>query len=471
MSRENGAKITMPCLHGVTDNLALLAEADKRAAAYTASVDDRSPYPEARAIEMLEAFDEDVPVRGRPDHETLALLDDVGSPATAVTTGPRYFGYVVGGVLPAAAAAERLVLAWDQRASTFTSSPVAAVIERLAGRWILDILDLPRESAVGFGTSATACTVACLSAARRALLARRGWDWDADGAFGAPQVRVVASTAVHVAVSKALRILGFGLRNVVPAPVDQFGRVDPARLPELDDNTILILQAGEVNTGAFDPFADILPRANKAKAWVHVDGAFGLWARASSSANLCNGIEQADSWTADGHKWLNTPYDGAFSVCRNADALEAAMSSDAAYSPSEPHAQQNLTLEFSRRARGIPIWAALRSLGRDGLRELVDRNIAQARHLSDSLKDIGFEVPVPTFLNQVLAFTHSDDTTRNICRAVQRSGKGWFGLTIWEHRVAMRISVSSYRTGVDDVASLIDALATAFNEYSHVHSR
>lgn len=448
----------------------LLAQADRRAAAYAATVDTRPPYPDARAIEKLKAFDEDLPARGRPDDETLALLDDFGSPATAVTTGPRYFGYVVGGLLPAAAAADRLVLAWDQRASTFTSSPVAAVIERQAGRWILEALGLPRDSAVGFGTSATACTLACLSAARRTLLARQGWDWDADGAMGSPSVRVVASAAMHVAVAKALRILGFGLRNVVPAPVDSFGRVDSAQLPELDDTTILILQAGEVNTGAFDPFAVILPRASKARAWVHVDGAFGLWARASStSAPMCAGIEQADSWTADGHKWLNTPYDGAFSICRDPGALEAAMSSDAVYSPSEPHAQQNLTLEFSRRARGIPIWAALRSLGRDGLGELVDRNISQARRISEAMESIGFDVPVPTFLNQVLARASSDEATRAICQAVQRSGSAWFGLTCWDNRVAIRISVSSYRTGDDDVAALVDSLAAAFHETHYPH--
>lgn len=440
----------------------LMGEADRRAAVYAASVSTRAPYPDARAIGMLQGFSEPLPDQGRPAGETLAILDDLGSPATAVTTGPRYFGYVVGGVLPAAAAAERLMLAWDQRASTYTSSPAAAVIERQAGRWVLDALDLPRESAVGFGTSATACTIACLSAARRTLLARQGWDWDADGAAGAPPIRIVASATIHVAVSKALRILGFGLRNVVPAPVDPFGRVDPAQLPELDAGTILCLQAGEVNTGAFDPFADILPRAARARAWAHVDGAFGLWARASSAAALCEGIDLADSWTADGHKWLNTPYDGAFSICRDAAALEAAMSSDADYSPSEPHAQQNLTLEFSRRARGIPIWAALRSLGRDGLRELVDRNVTQADRISVAMARIGFELPVPTFLNQVLARAGNDDATRSICHAIQSSGAGWFGMTRWQGRDAMRISVSSYRTGDDDVAALIAALAQAF---------
>lgn len=435
-----------------------MAEADRRAAVYAQSVATRRAWPDDAALSQLSQFEEQWPDRGRPDEETLALLDDVGSPATAVTTGPRYFGYVVGGVLPAAAAAERMVLAWDQRASCFTSSPVAATVEAAAGRWILDALDLPREGAVGFGTSATACTLACIAAARRSILARKGWDWDADGFVGAPPVRVVASATIHVAVSKALRILGFGLRNVVPAPVDQLGRIDPAQLPALDQGTILCLQAGEVNTGAFDPFAALLPVAMAAGAWSHIDGAFGLWARASSSASLCDGIEAADSWTADGHKWLNTPYDGAFAICRDRRALAQAMSSDAAYSPAEADAQQNLTLEFSRRARGIPIWAALRSLGREGLRDLIDRNIAQARRIGSALVDAGFELLAPVTLNQVLARAPTDAATVGICEAIQESGIAWFGQTQWQGRPAFRISVSSWRTGDEHVEQLIAAM-------------
>lgn len=452
----------------MTSEMNLIAEADKRAATYTESAATRRAWPDAAALAGLSRFAEQWPNEGRPDEETLALLDDVGSPATAATTGPRYFGYVVGGVLPAAAAAERMVLAWDQRASCFDSSPVAATIEAVAGRWVLDALDLPRDSAVGFGTSATACTIACIAAARRSILARKGWDWDADGIAGAPPVRVVASTTIHVAVSKALRILGFGLRNVVPAPVDAFGRVDPAQLPSLDAGTILCLQAGEVNTGAFDPFAALLPVAAAAGAWTHVDGAFGLWARASSSASLCDGIEAADSWTADGHKWLNTPYDGAFGICRDGQALAQAMSSDAVYSPAERDAQQNLTLEFSRRARGIPIWAAMRSLGRDGLRELIDRNIAQARHVGSALARAGFDVLAPVELNQVLVRAPTDAATVAICKAIQASGSAWFGLTQWKGRPAFRISVSSWRTGAEHVEDLIAALSGELARYDDI---
>ncbi len=284
------------------------------------------------------------------------------------------------------------MLAWDQCASSFDNSPIAATLERIAGGWVLDALDLPRQSVVGFGTSATASGLTCLSAARRSLLARRGWDFDRDGLSGAPEIRVVVSETVHVTVKKALRILGFGLGRLAVAPVDEFGRIDPLRLPPLDDATILCLQAGEVNTGEFDPFPPLIEQARVAGAWVHVDGAFGLWARAADSvASQAVGVDDADSWTTDGHKWLNTPYDGAIAICRDADAMAAAMNSDAAYATASREAQKNLTLEFSRRARGIPIWAALRSLGRDGVGRMVDHHCVLARRLADGLRDAGYQ--------------------------------------------------------------------------------
>ncbi|MDQ3159838.1 MAG: pyridoxal-dependent decarboxylase, partial [Pseudomonadota bacterium] len=345
-----------------------MTDADERAAAYIASIEQRVAYPDEEALSGLAAFDESWSQTGRPAAETLALLDNSGSPATTASNGPHYFGFVIGATLPAAAAAERLMIAWDQCASSFDGSPVAATLEKIAGRWVLEALDLPRESAVGFGTSATACGITCLSAGRRVLLDRLGWDFDRDGLHGAPDIRVIVPETAHVAVLKSLRVLGFGMGRVVRAPVDALGRVDPARLPQLDSRTILCLQAGEVNTGEFDLFAQIVPQAKEAGAWVHVDGAFGLWARTSTAKrHLTAGIDGADSWTVDGHKWLNTPYDGAMAICRDAEALAAAMNSDAAYSAAAVYAQKNLTLEFSRRARGVPIWAALRTLGREGV--------------------------------------------------------------------------------------------------------
>jgi glutamate/tyrosine decarboxylase-like PLP-dependent enzyme len=442
------------------DETALLADADRRAQQYLASVDKRRVFPDTAALNGLSAFDEPFPEQGKPPTDGLRLLDEAGSPATSASNGPSYFGFVIGAALPAASAAERLMLAWDQCASTFDNSPVSATVERVASRWILDVLDLPRESAVGFGTSATACTLAAIAAARRALLARKGWDLDGDGLVGAPEVKVVISELAHITVKKALRILGFGMRRVIVAPVDACGRIDPDRLPALDDMTILCLQAGEVNTGEFDPFAALIPRARAAGAWVHVDGAFGLWARASSKAALTEGIDGAHSWTTDGHKWLNTPYDGAMTICRDAGALAAAMNSDAAYSAAAQDAQKNLTLEFSRRPRGIPIWAALRSLGRSGVAAMIERHCAQASRIAEGLRAGGFEVLNRVVLNQVLVRARTDEQTVAIREAAQASGEVWFGATQWQSRPAFRISVSSWRTGEAQVERLIELLCT-----------
>lgn len=438
----------------------LLEDADRRALAYLDGIRDRRVFPTPDAIAALAGFDGPLPEQGLPAQQALQLLDELGSPATTASNGGRYFGFVIGATLPAAAAAERLVLAWDQCASSFDNSPAADRIEKAAARWVLESLGLPAESAVGFGTSATACTLACLSAARRTLLARKGWDFDGDGLMGAPEVRVVVSASVHITVKKALRILGFGINRLLVAPVDELGRIDPEQLPPLDDMTVLCLQAGEVNTGEFDPFAELIPLARAARAWVHVDGAFGLWARASSAAALVEGVEQADSWTTDGHKWLNTPYDGAMAICRDAEALATAMNSDAAYATASRDAQKNLNLEFSRRARGVPIWAALASLGRDGLRALIDRHLRQATYLAERLRGAGYQVLNRVVLNQVLVRADSDEQTLAIRLAAQATGEVWFGPTLWQGRPAFRLSVSSWRTTDADIERLANLLIT-----------
>ena len=436
----------------------ILADADRRAHNYLISIGKRRVFPDPAALNGLNAFDEPLPEDSTSPLDMLRLLDESGSPATAASNDPRYFGFVVGATLPPAAAAERLMLAWDQCASSFDNSPVAATIERIAARWVLDVLHLPRESAVGFGTSATACTLVAIAAARRALLSRKGWDFDADGLMGAPEVKVVISELAHITVRKALRVLGFGMKRVIVAPVDADGRIDPQKLPTLDDMTIFCLQAGEVNTGEFDPFAALIPHAKAAGAWVHVDGAFGLWARASAKASLTEGIDGADSWTTDGHKWLNTPYDGAMVICRDAAALSQAMNSDAVYLTGAHDAQKNLNLEFSRRARGIPIWAALRSLGRSGVAAMVERHCAQASRIAAGLRAGGFHVLNRVVLNQVLVRADTDEQTVAIREAAQASGEVWFGATVWKSQPAFRISVSSWRTRDEDVDRLVALL-------------
>lgn len=445
------------------DEILLAKDADARAYNYLGNIEERPVFPSPEKIMALDGLCEPLPQAGRPAAETLALMDDLGSPATVASNGPNYFGYVIGATLPVSAAAERLALAWDQCASSFDGGPSAATLEQQAGEWVLEILDLPRESAVGFGTSATACGLACLSAARSSLLASLGWDFENDGLIGAPEIRVVVPDTTHITVKKALRVLGFGLNRIIYAPTDNYGRVDPAQLPAIDNHTILCLQAGEVNTGEFDPFDKIIPMAKQAGAWVHVDGAFGLWARASeNSKHLTLGVDSADSWTTDGHKWLNTPYDGAIAICRDKDALARAMNSDAAYSTASVTAQKNLTLEFSRRARGIPIWAALRTLGRDGVAEMIDRHRRQASHVAKALQDVGYDVLNPVSLNQILLRASTDTHTRAIIEAAQNSGKIWFGPTVWQGRPAFRISISSWRTQDVHIDRLVQIMAELY---------
>lgn len=434
----------------------LLKDADRRAARYLSGVGNRNVYPNEEALQSLKILYAPLPLDGFSAENTLALLDEVGSPATVVTNGPRYFGFVVGALLPAAAAAERLALSWDQCASSFDNSPISAEIEKIATGWLLEILDLPKESAVGFGTSATASTIACLATARRALLSASGWDLDKDGLYGSPEIKVIVSDKVHITVRKALRVLGFGENRLKIAPTDEYGRILPDRLPEMDRHTILCLQAGEVNTGEFDPFAMIIPTAKKAGAWVHVDGAFGLWSRTVPSLKvLTEGIDQADSWTCDGHKWLNTTYDSAMAICRHANEMAQTMNSDAAYATADKSAQKNLTLEFSRKARGLPIWAVLRTLGRKGVATMIERHCQQAKRLAEGLLEAGYHILNRVPINQVLVRGPNDEATLAIRDTAEQAGIIWFGRTIWQDRPAFRLSVCSWRTTDADIERAI----------------
>eukprot|EP00026_Physarum_polycephalum_P007163 Phypoly_transcript_07219.p1 GENE.Phypoly_transcript_07219~~Phypoly_transcript_07219.p1 ORF type:complete len:478 (+),score=82.03 Phypoly_transcript_07219:52-1434(+) len=439
----------------------LLEEADTLGRQYLSSISSRPVFPSPSTLLALSHFDEPFPSTGLSPNDTLSLLHQFGSPATAANNGPMYFGFVLGSSLPCAAAAERLVLAWDQSAACFSASPISDKLEKIAGKWVLDALSLPPECAVGFGTSASACTLVALAAARRELLARQGWDFDNQGLIGAPEIKVVISELTHITVKKALRVLGFGMARLLVVPVDAHGRMDATQLPRLDASTIVCLQAGELNTGEFDPFADIIPVAKKAGAWVHVDGAFGLWARASSKVELTTGIQEADSWTTDGHKWLNTPYDSAMVICRHPHVLIGAMNSDAPYMTGNEDAQKNLTLEFSRRPRGISIWAALRVLGRDGVKELVETTCSLAYKIGEGLRKIeGYEVLNRVVINQVLFRCATDEETQRILTEAQGCGKTWFSGTRWQGRPAMRISVSSWRTRESDADELLALLAS-----------
>jgi glutamate/tyrosine decarboxylase-like PLP-dependent enzyme len=438
----------------------LLQDAARRAHRYLADLGNRSVAPAAGAVVGLERLGGVLPEDGLAPSKVLALLDDAGSPATIASAGGRYFGFVTGGVLPAALAAGWLGSAWDQNALSTMTSPAGAAIEAIALGWLKEVLALPDECAGAFVTGATMANLTALAAARHGVLGRAGWDVDADGLFGAPPVTVVVGEEVHASLFKVIALLGLGRERVVRVPADDQGRLRADALPALTGPTIVCAQAGNVNSGAFDPIADICTRAHADGAWVHVDGAFGLWAAAAPAyAGLVKGAEVADSWATDAHKWLNVSYDSGIALVRDAASLRAAMSMSAVYLPTgETREPFHYTPDSSRRARGLEIWAALLSLGRRGLADLVADNCAMASRIAQALRDAGHQVLNEVVLNQVLVSFGDGDTTDRVVAALQEEGTCWCGPTVWKGRAAMRVSVSSWATTDEDVADSIGAI-------------
>lgn len=438
----------------------LLHDAAERAARYLDTLDGRPVFPPPAAVAGLEALGGPLPAGPAAPAETLRLLDEVAGPATVASAGGRYFGFVTGGALPAAVAANTLAAAWDQNAAYTVMSPAAARLEEVALGWAAELLGLPAGCAGAIVTGATMANLAGLAAARHALLARRGWDVERDGLFGAPPLRVVVGDEVHVSLIKALGLLGLGRERVERVPVDGQGRMRADALPPLDDATILCIQAGNVNTGAFDPAGELCARAGAAGAWVHVDGAFGLWAAASPAhAHLADGYAGADSWATDAHKYLNAPYDSGVVFCRHPEQLRGAMAAGAAYlQAGEQREAAHYGPDFSRRARGVELWAALHSLGRAGVAGLVARSCRHARRLAEGLAAAGFAVLNEVALNQVLVSFGDDEATRRVVAAVQAEGTCWAGATIWQGRAAMRLSVSSWATTDADVERALGAI-------------
>lgn len=439
---------------------ALLQDAAARAARYLEELPGRRVLPDATAMQGLTAWDAPLPDEPTDPAETLRLLDEVGSPATMATTGGRFFGFVIGSALPVTVAANWIATAWDQNTGRYAVTPATAELERIAAGWLVDVLGLPPGTGAGFVTGATLANFSSLAAARHAVLKRAGWDVEAQGLFGAPPVTVVVGEEVHPTVIKALGLLGFGRSRVVRVPVDAQGRMRAEAFPRIEAPAIVCLQAGNVNTGAFDPAPVIVPRAKAAGAWVHVDGAFGLWAAASPRlAPLMAGFGDADSWATDAHKWLNVPYDSGIAFVRDADALRAAMAVRAAYLPSDSAREpSDLTPELSRRARGVDVWAALRSLGRSGLAEMFERNCRQARRFADGFAAAGHEILNDVVLNQVLVSFGAPDLNARVITAIQQDGTCWCGGTEWQGRSAMRISVCSWATTDADVERSLEAM-------------
>ena len=440
----------------------LLADAARRAADYLEGLETRGVAPDVQAIEKLIAgLDQPLPDAPESAAAVLAFIDDFGSAATAATAGGRYLGFVTGGALPAALATNILATAWDQNAFSFVSSPAAAKFEEAALRWVKEALGLPQAAGGALVTGATMANFTGLAAARNQVLKRANWDVDADGLFGAPELTVFVGAEAHAVVAKVLSMLGLGRGRVQVLPVDDQGRIIADDLPEISGPTIVCLQAGNVNSGAFDPADKLIPWAHDGGAWVHVDGAFGLWALASAELRYrAAGFEAADSWATDAHKWLNVPYDSGILIVRDEAALGRAMSIGGAYLQASEHRDAlNYTPDSSRRARAIDVWAALKSLGRSGLAEMFERHCRQARRLAAVLQaEDGVRVLNDVVLNQVVVTFGDTDRTNRVIAGVQASGECWAGGTVWQDQTAMRLSVSSWATTDNDIERTIQAI-------------
>ena len=417
----------------------LLTAAAERAIRYLEGLNERGVAPDPAVVARLAELAIPLPTDPSPADETMALLNSY-SAATMAMAGPRFFGFVIGGALPATLAANWLAGAWDQNAALAEVTPLPAKLEDVALGWLRDVLGLPPETGVGFVTGATMANFTCLAAARHSVLKQAGWDVEADGMFGAPPVTVVVGEEAHPTLFKSLGLAGFGRNRVVRVPVDKQGRMRADAFPNLSGPTIVCLQAGNVNTGAFDPAPQIIPKVKAANAWVHVDGAFGLWAAAAPcKAHLMAGYADADSWATDAHKYLNTPYDSGLAFVRSPDVLQAAMAISAAYLPASPTRDPaNFTPELSRRARGIEVWAALHTLGRSGLADLVERTCRYAARFAEGLHAAGYAILNEVVFDQVLVMFGDAERTRRVIAGIQRDGACWCGGPAWPGHTAMR---------------------------------
>lgn len=439
----------------------LLDTASHLAQKYLEGINNRKVSPDPAAVAALSNLDVPMPDLPTDSQSILMELDQTGSGATMAMAGPRFFGFVIGGSLPAALAANWLATAWDQNTGLYNSTPATSIFEEIALKWVVNLLGLPPETGGAFVSGTSVAHLTALAAARHSVLAKTGWDVEADGLFGAPPVTVIVGDEAHPTLFKALGIIGLGRKRVTLIPSDSQGRIRLDKIPKVNGPAILCVQAGNVNTGAFDSLSEACDVAQEMDAWVHVDGAFGLWAKvAPTRSHLVAGMERADSWSTDGHKWLNVPYDSGIALVRDATCLRAAMSISAEYLPHESTRRNpsDFTPELSRRARGVDVWAALKSLGRSGLIEMIERHCSQARRFAEVLSGAGYEVLNDVVLNQVLVSFGSPEETNQVIRAVQAEGTCWCGGTVWQGRTAMRISVIGWNTTHEDVEKSLEAI-------------
>jgi glutamate/tyrosine decarboxylase-like PLP-dependent enzyme len=458
-----------------SDSIAdLWTAAARRAIAYRAGVAERPQGPTAGYASLLRAFSGPTPEQGEDATCVIEALTTLAEPGLGTMTGPRYFGWVNGGSHPVGVAADWLTSAWGQNCGNHFGFPAAAAAETVAATWLVDLLDLPRTCSVGFVTGATMANLVGIAAARSEVLARLGWDVEADGLFGAPPINIVIGDDAHTSVFFGLKALGLGYQRVTRIPTDSQGRMQPAALAAalevISGPTIVIAQAGQLNTGDFDPFAEIIPLAHQHGAWVHVDGAFGLWARASrETKRLTTGADLADSWATDGHKWLQTPYDCGYAIVRHPDAHRRAMTAAASYLPAEAEGERDPTHyvpELSRRARGFATWAILKHLGREGIARMVDRHCDLARRFAGRLAaEPGVRVLNDVVLNQVIVrfaddkpVAEGDRATKEMIARVQKDGTCYAGGAQWRGKWVMRLSVIGWPTIEADIDRSADAI-------------
>ena len=447
----------------------LLARTARLAADYVESLGERPVFPDVTPEQLCDALGGRLPDDPVEPQRVIDELVAAAEPGVVALGSGRYFGFVIGGALPAALAADWLTSTWDQNAGLYVGGPSASVVEQVTRGWLVDLLGLPPESSVGFVTGTQMAHVTGLAAARFHVLDAVGWDVGTKGLTGAPRVTVLAGEKRHVTVDRALRLLGLGAPTVVAS--DSEGRLVPQALRGAlgDGPTIVCAQAGEVNTGAFDPLPEIADASEAAGAWLHVDGAFGIWAAVSPRLrHLVAGLERADSWTTDAHKWLNVPYDSGIVLCKHPESHRAAMTIAASYLIQDEGAQRvrdevDWVPEFSRRARGFTVYAALRSLGRSGLVELVERCCDAATRFAERIVELeGVELLNEVVLNQALFCFESDERTDEVLARVQESGRVWLSGTTWDGRKAIRVSVSNWQTGDEE----IDLAVQAFDDYA-----
>ena len=447
-----------------------LKEVFKQAQSYAFDYADkalqRNVYPSDQAITELDMFVEELPENSGDAESILKQLHRYGSPASVAQTGGRYFGFVNGGILPVTLATKWLTDFWDQNTALQIMSPITAKLEEVCEQWLKQLFGLPESTVAGF-VSGTSSAIFCgLAAARYRIYKNHQWDFNQQGHNGAPPIRIIAGRQTHGAVVKAIALLGFGLDNIEWVEADDQGRIIPKKMPPLDNSCIVLLQAGNVNSGSFDPFQQICDAANAVNAWVHIDGAFGLWAGGTVQLkHLTEGMEKAHSWSVDGHKTLNTPYDSGILLCRDQEALVTALQATGAYLTScysESRDGMLYTPEMSRRARAIELWAALKYLGRSGVDELVVGMHQRANEFAEQLKDAGFEILNDVVFNQVIVSPSDDEAiTQSIMDAIQQSGECWVGGSLWDGKKVIRISVCSWVTTPEDISRSVQAFIQA----------